>query len=47
MRTDAAARIIPAAREAGFSDFLVKPFEAGGLEAVLSRLLPKGGGMIH
>jgi CheY-like chemotaxis protein len=35
------------AREAGFSDYLVKPFEAGELEGVLERLLPKNGGTIH
>ena len=28
------------AREAGFSDYLVKPFESGELEDVLERLLP-------
>ena len=28
-------------REAGFSDYLVKPFEAGELEGVLERLLPQ------
>ena len=36
-----------AAREAGFSDYLVKPFEAGELEGVLDRLLPKAGGTVH
>lgn len=29
------------ALEAGFSDYLVKPFEAGELDEVLERLLPK------
>lgn len=35
------------AREAGFSDYLVKPFEAGELEGVLERLLPRKGAAIH
>ena len=35
------------AREAGFSGYLVKPFEAGELEGVLERLLPKRGATIH
>jgi CheY-like chemotaxis protein len=35
------------AREAGFSDYLVKPFETGELEGVLERHLPKGGAQIH
>ena len=35
------------AREAGFSDYLVKPFEAGELEGVLERLLPQKGSAIH
>lgn len=35
------------AREAGFSDYLVKPFEAGELESVLKRLLPKKGATTH
>lgn len=34
------------ARAAGFSDYLVKPFESEELEAVLGRLLP-GGAQIH
>lgn len=35
------------AREAGFSDYLVKPFEAGELEDVLDRLLPAKNSAIH
>ena len=35
------------AREAGFSDYLVKPFEAGELEGVLERLLPKNDSSVH
>ena len=35
------------AREAGFSDYLVKPFEAGELEGVLERLLPKRNSALH
>lgn len=35
------------ARDAGFSDYLVKPFEAGELEGVLERLLPRKGAAIH
>lgn len=35
------------AREAGFSDYLVKPFEVEELRAVLDRLLPKGSTPIH
>lgn len=35
------------AREAGFSDYLVKPFEAGELDGVLERLLPRQGAQIH
>ena len=35
------------AREAGFSGYLVKPFEAGELESVLERLLPKQGALVH
>ena len=35
------------AREAGFSGYLVKPFEAGELEGVLERLLPRRGSTIH
>lgn len=35
------------AREAGFSDYLVKPFEAVELEGVLERLLPRKGAAIH
>lgn len=35
------------AREAGFSDYLVKPFEAGELEAVLARLLPEKSSAVH
>lgn len=35
------------AREAGFSDYLVKPFAAEELGDVLSRLLPKKGSSIH
>lgn len=35
------------AREAGFSDYLVKPFEAGELEGVLDRLLPKRNAALH
>ncbi len=34
-------------REAGFSDYLVKPFEAGELEGVLERLLPKTNPALH
>ena len=35
------------AREAGFSDYLVKPFEAGELEGVLERLLPQETAALH
>lgn len=35
------------AREAGFSGYLVKPFEAGELESVLERLLPNRDVTIH
>jgi CheY-like chemotaxis protein len=35
------------AREAGFSDYIVKPFEAGELEDVLERLLPAAGSPVH
>lgn len=35
------------AREAGFSDYLVKPFEAGELEGVLERLLPTKNPAVH
>lgn len=36
------------AREAGFDDYIVKPFETEELERVLERLLPpKDGGQIH
>ena len=35
------------AREAGFSDYLVKPFEAGELEEVLERLLPGKNQAVH
>lgn len=36
------------AREAGFNDYLVKPFEAVEVEEVLERLLPpKGGAPVH
>lgn len=35
------------AREAGFSDYLVKPFEVKELEGVLERLLPRKGSAIH
>ena len=35
------------AREAGFSDYLVKPFEAGELEGVLERLLPSKNAALH
>ena len=35
------------AREAGFSGYLVKPFEAGELDGVLERLLPKRGHVVH
>ena len=34
-------------REAGFSDYLVKPFEPAELEGVLERLLPTRGAPIH
>ena len=34
-------------REAGFSDYLVKPFEAGELEGVLQRLLPQETSGLH
>lgn len=34
-------------REAGFSDYLVKPFEAGELEDVLERLLPQKTSALH
>ena len=34
-------------REAGFSDYLVKPFEAGELEGVLARLLPQQTAALH
>jgi twitching motility two-component system response regulator PilH len=34
-------------REAGFSDYLVKPFEAGELESVLERLLPQKPSALH
>ena len=35
------------AREAGFSDYLVKPFEADELEGVLERLLPQKSSALH
>ncbi|HEX8145759.1 MAG TPA: response regulator [Pyrinomonadaceae bacterium] len=35
------------AREAGFDDYLVKPFEAGELEGVLERLLPNKSSVLH
>lgn len=35
------------AREAGFDDYLVKPFEAGELEGVLERLLPGQSAALH
>ncbi len=35
------------AREAGFNDYLVKPFEAGELEGVLERLLPGKNSALH
>lgn len=35
------------AREAGFSDYLVKPFAAEELRGVLDRLLPRNGAVIH
>jgi CheY-like chemotaxis protein len=35
------------ARAAGFSDYLVKPFEAGELEGVLERLLPRKNSALH
>jgi len=35
------------AREAGFSGYPVKPFEAGELESVLERLLPKQVALVH
>ena len=35
------------AREAGFSNYLVKPFEVGELEGVLERLLPKNNSAPH
>ena len=34
-------------REAGFSDYLVKPFESGELEDVLERLLPQKTEALH
>ena len=34
-------------REAGFSDYLVKPFESGELEVVLERLLPQKTSALH
>jgi DNA-binding response OmpR family regulator len=33
--------------EAGFGDYLVKPFEAGELGEVLGRLLPKKNSALH
>ena len=35
------------AREAGFSDYLLKPFEARELKGVLDRLLPQTSAVIH
>ena len=35
------------AREAGFSDYLVKPFELGELDEVLERLLPVKNSALH
>lgn len=35
------------AREAGFGEYLVEPFEAWELDGVLDRLLPQGGAVIH
>jgi DNA-binding response OmpR family regulator len=35
------------AREAGFSDYLVKPFEVGEHDDLLERLLPKKSSAIH
>ena len=34
-------------REAGFSDYLVKPFEVGELDALLGRLLPAKTAALH
>ena len=35
------------AREAGFSDYLVKPFEVGEFDEVLERLLPRQSPALH
>lgn len=35
------------AREAGFADYLVKPFEAGEIQEVLDRLLPRKSPAVH
>ncbi len=35
------------AREAGFSDYLIKPFDVFELEGVLNRLLPRENSAIH
>jgi CheY-like chemotaxis protein len=35
------------AREAGFNDYLVKPFEVGELDEVLERLLPGKNSALH